>query len=657
MIWKKKNQQLRERERERESCATLATPSRDGFSAIGFFLDSFSSCFHKSKLDYKQLLCIVILCLFFFGPATDILTYVVLGNSAITPGIIIRCLFLLLAVIYLTVFDSSRRKLNILMLTTLSIIMVFVIINNFEYVRALDFQYFNYIFKYIYLCVGLIYFSSYFQSSRKAFSSYVFRIPLIIIIFGFFIPAIAGGVNPTYDTWGYGHSGWFNSPNELGALLCCLFPLALYNAFRKDQYKKIFGKILDILIVIFISVIMLSLGTKAPLIGFLSISGIYFIYRIITIKTNSFNIALIIMPILIIVSLLAWDNLPAIKNTNLRLAKIQNTSQNVQKQRNADISDSVIADSGDLHQQSNEKISDSKNDPTQVKSNTSAFVLNGRDDFERAIIEYRTTDKATNKVSLILFGKFYSYEDKILITERDFHDIFYLFGLLGLLFIIILLLPIVLAAIINFLSTIKKESGHLTFILLVSVGITILASYISGHALLSPSVSSFFMVSFSLLLAPRQDKKTVAFVASAGGHLTQIMRLKPLFNEYYSFIVTEKTPIKLAAPIPISYVLYCSRKQRLSYLFKATYNVFCSFWIFAKINPDVVVTTGSHTAVPFCIYSFLFRKKFIYIESFAKSSSQTMTGRIVYPLADTFIVQWESMKKFYPKAKYFGGIY
>ena len=44
------------------------------------------------------------------------------------------------------------------------------------------------------------------------------------------------------------------------------------------------------------------------------------------------------------------------------------------------------------------------------------------------------------------------------------------------------------------------------------------------------------------------------------------------------------------------------------------------------------------------------RKKLIYIESFAKVTSPTLTGKLLYKYADQFYVQWESMKEFYPKS-------
>jgi beta-1,4-N-acetylglucosaminyltransferase len=49
--------------------------------------------------------------------------------------------------------------------------------------------------------------------------------------------------------------------------------------------------------------------------------------------------------------------------------------------------------------------------------------------------------------------------------------------------------------------------------------------------------------------------------------------------------------------------------------------------------------------------------KNIFIESFAKSSIPTLSGRIIYPIADLFIVQWGGTKKRYPKAVYGGSIY
>ena len=53
----------------------------------------------------------------------------------------------------------------------------------------------------------------------------------------------------------------------------------------------------------------------------------------------------------------------------------------------------------------------------------------------------------------------------------------------------------------------------------------------------------------------------------------------------------------------------------------------------------------------------IFRSKIVFIETFANKNRKTATGKLIYPIADLFIVQWEEMLEIYPKAKYGGSIY
>lgn len=61
--------------------------------------------------------------------------------------------------------------------------------------------------------------------------------------------------------------------------------------------------------------------------------------------------------------------------------------------------------------------------------------------------------------------------------------------------------------------------------------------------------------------------------------------------------------------------------------------------------------------IPMCLLCKAQGGKLIYIESYAKVSTPTETGKLLYRFADEFYVQWKSMLKIYPKAKYLGGIY
>ena len=76
-----------------------------------------------------------------------------------------------------------------------------------------------------------------------------------------------------------------------------------------------------------------------------------------------------------------------------------------------------------------------------------------------------------------------------------------------------------------------------------------------------------------------------------------------------------------------------------------------------KFKPDVVITTGTHTAVPMCKIAHVFKKKVIWIETFANSKTPTQAGKMIYPIADLFIVQWPSMLEVYPNAVMGGWIF
>ena len=154
--------------------------------------------------------------------------------------------------------------------------------------------------------------------------------------------------------------------------------------------------------------------------------------------------------------------------------------------------------------------------------------------------------------------------------------------------------------------------------------------------------------------------KKVIFISSTGGHLSELLQLKPLMNEYDSYLITEKTKSNLSLKDKfdkVYFLVYGTKKNLFTYFFKFSFNILKSLILFIKIRPNAIVTTGTHTAVPMCYIAKLFRCKVIYIETFANSKTKTVAGKLVYPIADTFIVQWESMLELYPKAIFGGWIY
>ncbi len=155
--------------------------------------------------------------------------------------------------------------------------------------------------------------------------------------------------------------------------------------------------------------------------------------------------------------------------------------------------------------------------------------------------------------------------------------------------------------------------------------------------------------------------KRILFIASTGGHLNELLQLKVLFKEYNSYLITEKDistqGLQIDGIKKIRYLTYGTRSKILVYPFVFIYNCFKSLFYYLKIKPKVIITTGTHTAVPMCYIGKIFGSKIIFIETFANKNTRTLSGRMVYPISDLFIIQWKEMQQLYPKAIYGGAIY
>ncbi len=153
----------------------------------------------------------------------------------------------------------------------------------------------------------------------------------------------------------------------------------------------------------------------------------------------------------------------------------------------------------------------------------------------------------------------------------------------------------------------------------------------------------------------------IMFISSMGGHLSELLQLDKLILKNNSYVVTEKSNSTLFLKEKYKNVFYLisgsKDYQKFLYPFRLLGNCFKSLFLYLKIRPDYIITTGAHIAGPMCCIGKIFGSKIIFIETFANMESKTITGRLVYKFADYFVVQWEDMLKLYPKAVFGGWIY
>lgn len=147
----------------------------------------------------------------------------------------------------------------------------------------------------------------------------------------------------------------------------------------------------------------------------------------------------------------------------------------------------------------------------------------------------------------------------------------------------------------------------------------------------------------------------VCLVGSSGGHLTHLYMLKKFWQNKERFWVTfDKQDARSLLKDEKVYPCYFPTNRNFKNL---TRNFFLAIKVLRKERPDVIISSGAAVAVPFFYIGKLLGAKVVYVEVFDRIDKPTMTGKLVYPIADVFVVQWEEMKKVYPKAVNLGSIF
>lgn len=144
----------------------------------------------------------------------------------------------------------------------------------------------------------------------------------------------------------------------------------------------------------------------------------------------------------------------------------------------------------------------------------------------------------------------------------------------------------------------------------------------------------------------------ICCTCSHGGHLTEMLQLQPCFtgHDVFYFCYDADTTRRLdraflvpnMAKNPIEFLKNLVRVTRL----------------FRRERPDLIVSTGAEIAIPVVLVGkFLFRARVLYIECGAQVVRPSVTGRVVYWLADEFYVQWPELLSAYgPRARYAGSL-
>lgn len=140
----------------------------------------------------------------------------------------------------------------------------------------------------------------------------------------------------------------------------------------------------------------------------------------------------------------------------------------------------------------------------------------------------------------------------------------------------------------------------------------------------------------------------ILFVTSAGGHLAQLLTLRPWWEQYeHEWVTCKQTDSESAlAGETVTWAHFPTTRN----LRNANKNFWLAWPTLRRVRPDVVISNGAGVSVPFFLACKFLRIKTVYIECFDRITLPTLSGRMCYPLTDLFCIQWDEQLDFYPES-------
>jgi UDP-N-acetylglucosamine transferase subunit ALG13 len=152
----------------------------------------------------------------------------------------------------------------------------------------------------------------------------------------------------------------------------------------------------------------------------------------------------------------------------------------------------------------------------------------------------------------------------------------------------------------------------------------------------------------------------ICLAASGGGHLRQLLDLKPLWEAHDVHFVTE--PTSLAQSVAQSHRVHTVphfrtgqfRTHALTHVTGAVARNAAAAWRAVRSErPQLVISTGAGAVFFAVLFAKLRGARFVHIESFARVENPSKFGRLARRLADLVVVQSPNLAELWPEAEVF----
>ena len=85
-------------------------------------------------------------------------------------------------------------------------------------------------------------------------------------------------------------------------------------------------------------------------------------------------------------------------------------------------------------------------------------------------------------------------------------------------------------------------------------------------------------------------------------------------------------------------------------------NVALAWRVLRRERPQVLISDGAGVAVPFFYVGRLLGIRLVYIEVYDRVDAPSLTARLLRPIVDQMVLQWEEQRAFFPEGVVLGPI-
>jgi len=146
----------------------------------------------------------------------------------------------------------------------------------------------------------------------------------------------------------------------------------------------------------------------------------------------------------------------------------------------------------------------------------------------------------------------------------------------------------------------------------------------------------------------------ICLAASAGGHLVELLKVAGPCIGPGTFAVTTAEMVRdaFAGKVETYVVGECNRQHPLRVLRV----VLRCLGILLRERPDVIVSTGAAVGCILCVLGKLLGARVVWLDSITNVYRPSLSGRLVQPFADLFLVQWPELARGRRRMEYAGAV-